>query len=95
MEVALEPPALFVARLDDPRAGRLDLGELVADLDAQPRDLDRERGRGEDVAEQIRLLQQPRVVKQHSRAGSLALDLEARPAVVGQHGHEAHPTPSA
>ena len=49
VEVALEPPALLVARLDDPRPRRLDLGELEAHLDAQPCDLDRERGRGEDV----------------------------------------------
>jgi hypothetical protein len=41
VQVALEAPALFVPRLNDARTRGLDLRELEADLDAEPRHLDR------------------------------------------------------
>ena len=43
VEVALEPPALLVAGLRDPRARRLDLGQLEAQLDPQAAELHRHR----------------------------------------------------
>ena len=43
VQVALEPPALLVAGLRDPRARRLDLGELEAQLDPQAAELHRHR----------------------------------------------------
>ena len=57
VQVALDPAALLVAGGDDPRPRGLDLGELAAQLDAQPRDLDRQpaglddaRAAGRDAA---------------------------------------------
>ena len=78
MEVALEAAALLVARLDDPRRGSLNFGELDTDLDPQARHLDRERRRGEDAVEQVAPLEQRRVVEQHRRAHVVTLDLSLR-----------------
>ena len=41
VQVTLDPPPLLVAGLDDPSPGCLHLGELAAQLDPQPRNLDR------------------------------------------------------
>ena len=82
VQVALEPAALLVAGLDDPRARRLDLGELQPHLDAQPRDLDRERGRGEDAVEQVAAARAARVVEQHggARRRRARISRRARPS---------------
>ena len=82
VEVALEPPPLLVARLDDPRPRRGHLGELDPHFDPQPRHLDRERRGREDAVEQVAPLEQRRVVEQQRRAGVVAPDLapaRARP----------------
>ncbi len=88
VEVALEPPALLVAGLDDPHARGLHLLQLQPDLDAQARDLDRERAGREDVPQRCRALEQHRVVQEHGRARALARDLGVRAAVVRQRGDE-------
>ena len=88
MEIALEPAALLVAGLDDAHARGLHLLQLQADLDAQARDLDRQRGCREDVAQRDPPLEQRRVVQQHRRAQPFARDLRVRAPVVRQRGHE-------
>ena len=64
VQVALDPAALLVAGLGDPRARGLDLGELQPQLDAQPGELDRHRGRVEHGAQQVRA--PSRGVQQHA-----------------------------
>ena len=88
VQVALQPAALLVARLHDAHARGLDLLQLQAHLDPQARDLDRERGGGQDLAQRDAALQQGRVVQQHRRARALARDLRARPAIVRQRRDE-------
>ena len=84
MEVALEPPTLGVAGLRDPRARRLDLGELQAQLNTQARELDRD-GRGvEHRAQQVRALRKRGIVQQHADLVLAARDRRPRPAVVGE-----------
>ena len=66
VQVALEPAALLVARLGDPRARGLDLGELEPQLHAQPPQLDGD-GRGvEHAAQQVGAAGQRRVVQEHA-----------------------------
>ena len=67
VQVALEAPALFVARFDDARTRGLDLGELQPNLDAQACHLDRECGGGEDAVDEIVSLEQCRIVEQDGR----------------------------
>ena len=68
VQVALDPPPLGVPGLGDPRARGLDLGELQPQLDAQPRELDRDRGRVDHRAQQVGPLGELRVVQEHRRA---------------------------
>ena len=76
VEVALEPPPLGVAGLDDPRARGAHLGELGAQLRLQARVLEREaRGRA-DGLEQRGLVEERRVVDERGDP----------PAVVLEHG---------
>ena len=82
MQVALEPPSLLVPRLDDPRPRRLDLGELEADLDAEPGHLDRERRSGGHAVEQVALLRERRVVEEQCGPRVVSADLRARPTVL-------------
>ena len=64
VQVALDPPALGVAGGDDPRPRRLDLGELAAQLDAQPRDLDRQAAGLDQLGQQV-----GRSLRRRGRAG--------------------------
>ena len=54
-----------VAGLDDARARDLHRGELTPQLELQPRQLDRQRRRGEHRAHEVRAVQQLRIVAQH------------------------------
>ena len=65
VQVALDPPALRIARGDDPRARGLDLGELAAQLHVQAGDLDREPARIHQHAQQIGPLRPGRAVHDH------------------------------
>ena len=56
VQVALEPAALGVAGLDDPRARALQLVQAGAQLGLQARVLERDRGRGGDRVEQLGLV---------------------------------------
>ena len=84
VQVALEPAALGVAGLRDPRARRLDLGELQPQLDPQAAELDRDRRGVEHRVQQVRPLRERRVVEQHADLAAVAADRRARAAVVGQ-----------
>ena len=53
VQVAPEPPALGVARLDQPRARRAQRLQPRAQLDLQPRVLDRQRGGGARLDDQL------------------------------------------
>ena len=64
VEVALEPPALGVAGLDDPRARSLQLLQASAQLDLQAAVLERQRGRRRDGVEQLGLIVQRRIMHQ-------------------------------
>ena len=83
VEVALEPPPFLVGRGDDAGARLLDLGELAADLDPQPGDLDREARPQDHRIEQARGLQQGRVMNE---SGELKLAAAHRRAPIGRGG---------
>ena len=78
VQVALEPPALLVAGLDDAHARCLHLGELEPNLDAKSGHLDREPGSREHAVEQVATFVQRRVVREHGRAHVVATDLPSR-----------------
>ena len=52
VQVAFQPAALGVARLQQARPARLDLVQRLAELAAQPHDLDQQPGRRPDLREQ-------------------------------------------
>ena len=62
MQVALDPPALGLRRLDDPRARRAQLLEPGAQLGLQALVLQREPGRGARGGDELGLVGQRRVV---------------------------------
>jgi hypothetical protein len=62
----------------------LHLRELQTDLDAEPGDLDRERGRREDAVQEVGPVQERRVVQQERRADAVAIDRRAGTCVLGQ-----------
>ena len=67
VEVALEPPALGVARLDGARARRAQLLEPRARLRLQPLVVEREPGGGADLLEQPGVVEQLGAVGDHAR----------------------------
>ena len=75
VQVAAEPPALGVAGLDQPRAGRAQRLQPRAQLDLEPRVLERERGGRGRVAQQLRRLAQRGVVDERADAAALVVDL--------------------
>ena len=75
MQVALEPPALLVTRLDDSRSRLLHFGELDAHLDAQACDLDREARLGENATEEVGPVEQCRSVQEQRNFPPSMLDL--------------------
>ena len=77
VQVALELAALGVGGRDDPGARPLDLGKLHAHLDAQPRDLDRQRRRAHDALEGVRAQIEGRVVEDHAELELPAADRRA------------------
>ena len=83
MEVSLETASLLVARLDDPDARGLDLGELEANLDAETRHLDGERGGGEDAVHEVASVEKSRVMEQHGRRDAVPIDVGSRAIVIG------------
>ena len=68
VEVALEPPPLGVAGGDDALARGAQLGEPVLGLGLQPRVVERDRGRGGDGLDELRIVVERRVVDEHPRA---------------------------
>ena len=95
VEVALEPAALLVARLDDAHARGLHLLELQAHLDAQARDLDRERGRRRGCrAARSRRSSSAGSCSSTAVRSALARDLRVRAPVVGQRARRARPSRS-
>ena len=80
MEVAAEPPALGVTGLDEPRAGGAQRLQPRAQLDLQARVLDRQRGRGRGVAQQLgRLAQRRRRGRARRRAALVSISVRTRP----------------
>ena len=74
MEVALEPPPLGVAGLDDPRPRGAHLCELGAQLCLQARVLEREAGRGADGLEELGLVEERRVMDENCEALPVVLE---------------------
>ena len=71
VEVALEPPPLGVARLDDARPRRAQLLELRAHLGLQALVLEREPGRGGDLVDELLVVEQAGRVPEHGDVASL------------------------
>jgi hypothetical protein len=95
VEVALDPPALRLRRLDEPRTRGLEIGQPGQQLGPQPLVLERERGGGADRVHQLGVVAQRRVV--HERGDRLALALEERrhpglPRAGQAHRRAARPT---
>ena len=81
VEVALELAAGGVAGLDDPRAGRPQIGQPRAQVGLQALVLERDPGRRGDRADQLRLVAERRVVQQRGDLRPAALDERRRAAV--------------
>jgi hypothetical protein len=84
VQVALDPAALGVAGLGDPRARGLDLGKLQPQLHAQPRELHRRRRRGDHRTQQVGPVAQRRVVQEQAELAVVAADHGPRAIVIGQ-----------
>ena len=80
VEVALEPPPLGVAGLDDARARGAHLGELGAQLGLQARVLQREARRGADRLDELGVVEQRRVVDERGEALAVVLEHRDRSA---------------
>ena len=78
VQVALQPPALLRAGLDDARAGGAQLLDAGAQLGLQPLVLHRQAGGGRDRAQQVGLLGQRHVVQDRADAPVLEHDLGPR-----------------
>ena len=74
VEVALEPPALGVARRDDPLARGLQLGEPRRRLGVQARVLERDRRRGGDRLDELGVVVERGVVDERGDLAPVALD---------------------
>ena len=80
VQVALEPPALGVAGRDDALARGLQLGEpRLATPRCEVLVLERDRGRGADRLEQLRVVVERRVVDERRDLAPVALDRRDRP----------------
>ena len=75
VEVALEPAALGVAGLDDPRARRAQLDDVGAQLGVEALVLEQERGRRAGRAHRLGVLGQRAVVDDRGDVTAVALDL--------------------
>ena len=78
VEVALEPPPLRVAGGDDALARGAQLREPVLGLGLQPRVVERDRGRGGDGLDELRIVVERRVVDEHPELAAVALDRRRR-----------------
>ena len=74
VEVALEPPALRVARRDQPLARRAQLREAGPRLGVQVLVLERDRRGRADGLDQLRILVERRVVHERRDLAAVALD---------------------
>ena len=95
VKIALEPPALLVARPHDPRSRLLHLGELEPHLDSEARDLDREARGVENAAEQIGAVEQGALVAEEPDLLSSVLHRRDGAPVAEQGSTTTAPRPSA
>ena len=101
VEVALQPPSLPVARLDDSRARRAQLRELSAQLRLEAFVLQREAGRSADGLEEAGLVEEVAIVHEHGEpvadvgdgAGVVGGEIELASLVVSPHAAVGQPEP--
>ena len=84
VQVAPQAPSFRVARLDQPRPRRAQRLQPRAQLDFQPRVLERERGGGARLDHQLRCLAQHGGVQQRADAPALVVDLRQLAARAGR-----------
>ena len=82
VQVALQPTAFGLARGDDPRPRRLDLGELHADLHPQARDLHGEPRGAQDAVQRVGTIEERGIVQQQPELEVAAPDGRAGPPPV-------------
>ena len=88
VQVALEPLALLLTSVDDPRARALELFQASSQLGVQPGVLECDAGRRADRVEQLGLVTQRRVVQQRRHAHPVSVDQRRRsPAVIARQLH--------
>ena len=82
VQVALEPPALGVGGLDEPRARPLQLAELHLELPLQPLALEHQPGARERAFQQLTLVEERSVVlEQRQRPAELVLEPDRDPVL--------------
>jgi hypothetical protein len=74
VEIAFETTALLVSRFHDSRSRGVYLGELKANFDAEPCDLDCKRCGGEDTVKQIAPLKESRIMQEQAGRHTVAMD---------------------